>query len=76
LALKDLRRLIAGKALIPDLQQRRRGRWHPEDLIKPLPGEDGPWRQARWDAAKACLRQAGIDDIALTQAPLDARSVN
>ncbi|HQX68631.1 MAG TPA: hypothetical protein PLG70_10240, partial [Ottowia sp.] len=33
LALDDLRRLTAGKALIPDLQRRRRGRWHPEDLV-------------------------------------------
>lgn len=37
LALDDLRRLTVGKALIPDLLRRRRGRWHPEDLLAPSP---------------------------------------
>jgi len=61
LALDDLRRLTAGRALIPDLQRRRRGRWHPEDLIEPLAGQDSAWRQARWEGAQDYLRQAGID---------------
>lgn len=56
LALDDLRRLTAGKVLIPDLQQRRRGRWHPEDLLKPLPGRDSAWRQERWAGAQDYLR--------------------
>ncbi len=63
LALDDLLRLTAGKALIPDIHHRRLGRWHPEDLIEPLPGQDSAWRQARWQGALAYLRQGkvGVD---------------
>ena len=57
----DLLRLTAGKALIPDLQRRLRSRWHPEDLIEPLPGQDSEWRQARWQGAQVYIGQAGID---------------
>jgi hypothetical protein len=72
LALEDLRRLTAGKALIPALQLRQRGRWHPEDLIEPLPGQDSAWRQARWQGAQAYLRQPGIDEATELKTPLDA----
>jgi len=72
LALGDLRRLTAGKALIPELQQRRRGGWHPEDLIEPLPGQDTAWRQARWQGAQTYLKQAGIDGATVLGTPLDA----
>jgi len=71
LALDDLRRLTAGRALIPDLQRRRRGRWHPEDLIEPLAGQDSAWRQARWEGALDYLRQAGIDGAKFAGAPLE-----
>jgi hypothetical protein len=76
LALDDLRRLTAGKALIPDLQRRRRGRWHPEDLIKPLAGQDSAWRQARWQGAQDYLAQAGIGRATIAGARLDAGAVN
>jgi hypothetical protein len=76
LALDDLRRLTAGKALIPDLQRRRRGRWHPEDLIEPLAGKDSAWRQARWQGAQDYLAQAGIDGVTIAGARLDAVAVN
>jgi hypothetical protein len=70
LALDDLRRLTAGKALIPDLQRRRRGRWHPEDLIEPLAGQDSAWRQARWEGARTNLHQAGIHGTTPEDGPL------
>ena len=76
LALDDLRRLTAGKALIPDLQRRRRGRWHPEDLIEPLAGKDSAWRQARWQGAQDYLAQAGIEGATITGTRLDAVAVN
>jgi len=72
LALGDLRRLTAGKALIPELQQRRRGGWHPEDLIEPLPGQDTAWRRARWQGAQTYLKQAGIDGATVLGTLLDA----
>lgn len=72
LALDELRRLTAGKALIPALQQRRRGRWHPEDLIEPLPGQDSAWRQARWQGAQAYLTQSGIEATTEPRTPHDA----
>ena len=76
LELDDLRRLTAGKALIPDLQRRRRGSWHPEDLIKPLAGKDSAWRQARWQGAQDYLAQAGIDGATIAGTRLDAVAVN
>ena len=76
LALDDLRRLTAGKALIPDLQRRRRGRWHPEDLMEPLAGQDSAWRQARWQGAQGYLAQVDIDGATIAGARLDAGAVN
>lgn len=76
LRLDDLRWLIAGKVLIPDLQRRRRGRWHPEDLIKPLAGQDSAWRQARWEGAQNYLRQAGIDGAKGTGAPHEVEAAS
>lgn len=76
LALYDLRRLTAGKALIPDLQRRRCGRWHPEDLIEPLAGQDSAWRQARWQGAQDYLAQAGIDGETIAATPLAARAAS
>lgn len=59
LALDDLRRLTAGKALILDLQLHRRSRWHPKDLMEPSAGQDSAWRQARRQGAQTYLAQAG-----------------
>ena len=75
-ATTTLTRTDAGKALIPDLQRRRRGRWHPEDLIEPLAGQDSAWRQARWQGAQDYLAQAGIDGATIAGARLDAGAVN
>ena len=66
----NLRRLAAGKALIADVQKRRRGRWHPEDLIEPLPGQDSAWRQARWQGALAYLGQVPVDGAKDAVTPL------
>lgn len=74
LPMEDLRRLTAGKVLIPLLQQRRRGRWHPEDLIRPHAGQDSAWRQARWQGALDYLRQSGIDEADVLEAPGDGRA--
>ncbi len=71
LPMEDLRRLTAGKVLIPLLQKRRRGRWHPEDLIKPLAGQDSAWRQARWQGAQDYLRQSGVDGALVAGTPLE-----
>lgn len=71
LPMEDLRRLTAGKVLIPLLQKRRRGRWHPEDLIKPLAGQDSAWRQARWQGAQNYLRQSGVDGVLVAGTPLE-----
>jgi hypothetical protein len=76
LALDDLRRLTAGKALIPDLQRRRRGRWRPEDLVEPIAGQDSAWRQARWQGAQDYLAQAGIEGATIAGTRLDAVAVN
>lgn len=76
LALDDLRRLTAGKALIPDLQRRRRGRWHPEDLVEPIAGQDSAWRQARWQGAQDYLAQADIEGATIAGTRLDAVAVN
>ena len=67
LALKDLRRLAAGRALIPRLQQRLCSRWYPDELIKPLRGQDSAWRQARWEGAQAYMNQAGIDGATIAE---------
>lgn len=75
LASDDLRRLTAGKALIPELQRRRHGRWHPEDLIEPLAGQDSAWRQARWQGAQEYLAQTDIDGATIAGARLDAGAV-
>lgn len=76
LPMDDLRRLTAGKVLIPDLLHRRRGRWHPEDLIRPLAGQDSAWHQARWQGAQDYLRQAEIDGATVAGPPLDAGAAN
>lgn len=74
LPMEDLRRLTAGKVLIPLLRQRRRGRWHPEDLIRPLAGQDSAWRQARWQGAQDYLRQSGVDGASVAGVPLESRA--
>lgn len=57
----QLQQLEAGKKLIPDIAKRRRGKWHPEDLIEPLPGNDAEWRKALWGGAQNYLAGDGID---------------
>jgi hypothetical protein len=56
-----LQQLEAGKKLIPEVAKCRRGGWHPEDLIDPLPDRDTEWRKALWDGAQKYLSRHGID---------------
>lgn len=56
----SLQLLQAGKRLIPQVRNRARGRWHPEDLIKPLPGKDTEWRQGLWNGTQEYLRRDGV----------------
>ena len=56
----SLQLLEAGKKLIPEVRSRARGMWHPQDLIKPLPGKDTDWRQGLWNGAQEYLRRDGI----------------
>jgi hypothetical protein len=74
LALGDLRQLTAGRALIPFLQRRLCSRWYPEELIKPLRGQDSAWRQARWQGALDYLGQSGIDEADVLEAPGEGRA--
>lgn len=60
ISLRDLQQLEAGKKLIPEVMKSRRGQWHPEDLIDPLPGKDSEWRRALWTGAQGYLAKAGI----------------
>jgi hypothetical protein len=55
-----LKQLELGKKLIPEVKQRVCGKWHPEDLVEPLPGHDSEWRQALWTGAKGYLARDGI----------------
>ena len=55
-----LQQLEAGKKLIPEVKKSQRGKWHPEDLIDPLPGQDTKWRQDLWSGAQGYLADSGI----------------
>lgn len=55
-----LKQLESGKKLIPDVVKRQRKKWHPEDLIEPLPGEDTEWRRALWQGAQEYLANDGL----------------
>lgn len=55
-----LQQLEAGKKLIPNVLKRQCGKWHPEDLIDPLPGKDTKWRQELWSGAQGYLAGSGI----------------
>lgn len=55
-----LQQLEAGKKLIPEVMKSPRGKWHPEDLIDPLPGQDTKWRQELWSGAQRYLTGSGI----------------
>jgi hypothetical protein len=55
-----LEQLQAGKKLIPEVAKRRQGKWHPEDLVDPLLGQDSEWRQALWRGAQEYLGEDGI----------------
>lgn len=59
--MRMLQQLEAGKTLIPAVAKSQRGKWHPEDLIDPLPGNDSEWRQALWTGAQGYLAKGGID---------------
>lgn len=50
-----LQQLETGKKLIPEVAKCRRGGWHPEDLIDPLPDRDTEWRKALWEGAQKYL---------------------
>jgi hypothetical protein len=52
---KLLAQVETGHLLIPVLAKHRRGAWHPDDLVTPLPGKDTPWRQAVWAGAQRYL---------------------
>lgn len=56
-----LQQLETGEKLIPEVAKRRRGRWHPEDLIAPLQGQDTEWRKALWEGAQKYLERHRID---------------
>lgn len=71
--MNGLRQLESGKALIPDVQKRRRGRWHPEDLIAPPPGHDSDWRQAIWRGAQVYLGHDVVDGQKGADPPLHLR---
>ena len=58
--LRELQQLEAGKKLIPEVMKSRRGQWHPEDLIDPLPDKDSEWRRALWTGAQGYLAKAGL----------------
>jgi hypothetical protein len=58
--MSQLEQLEAGKRLIPEAAKRSRGKWHPEDLIDPLPGKDTAWRKACWQGAQEYLANDGI----------------
>lgn len=58
--LRHLQQLEAGKKLIPEVMKSRRGQWHPEDLIDPMPGKDSEWRQALWTGAQRYLAKDGV----------------
>ncbi len=60
ISLRDLQQLEVGKKLIPEVMKSRRGQWHPEDLVGPLPGKDSEWRQALWTGAQGYLEKAGV----------------
>ena len=55
--MNGLRELESGRALLPAVHERQRGRWHPEDLIEPIAGHDTEWRKALWKGAQAYLGQ-------------------
>ena len=59
-----LHQLEAGKKLIPVVvKQSQRGKWHPEDLVEPLPGQDFEWRQTLWRGAQAYLAGSRFDSM-------------
>jgi hypothetical protein len=63
--MNGLRQVDSGKALVPDVQKRGRGKWHPEDLIEPLPGEDSDWRRSIWRGAQAYLGRDAVAELNL-----------
>lgn len=64
----QLQQLEAGKKLIPEVVKSRRGKWHPEDLIDPLRGQDTEWRKAFWEGAQKYLAN---DDIEVSRLKLE-----
>lgn len=63
-----LEQLEAGKKLIPEVAKRAHGKWHPEDLIEPLPGKETEWRKAVWQGAQDYLAK---DDIRISDLKLE-----
>lgn len=57
-----LQQLEAGKKLISEVTKHQRGKWHPEDLINPLPGEDTEWRQTLWNGAQGYLGRVDLTE--------------
>jgi len=70
-----LKQLDAGRKLIPDVEKRRRGKWHPEDLIEPLPGTETDWRKALWKGAQGYLVADGIVISKFDRAPSEVDKV-
>lgn len=59
-----LQQLEAGKKLISEVTKHQCGKWHPEDLIDPLPGKDTEWRQALWKNAQGYLGRVDLPEPA------------
>jgi len=70
----QLQQLEAGKRLIPDVAKRRRDKWHPEDLIDPLRGQDTEWRKTFWEGAQKYLADDGIAVTSLTLGMSEAKN--
>jgi hypothetical protein len=61
--MRTLHQLEAGKKLIPVVRQSQRAKWHPEDLIDPLPGQDSEWRRSLWRGAQGYLAGSEFDMV-------------
>lgn len=70
-----LQQLEAGKKLIPEVITQLRGKWHPEDLVAPLPGQDTAWRRALCEGAQDYLARDGVVITSLSLKPSDVERV-
>ncbi len=61
LPMDKLTRVTTGKMLIPQAALHRRGRWYPEDLADPAPGQNTEWQRAVWKGGQAWLAETHRD---------------